>query len=304
MAETLSLIELAGREAATRADAPGLLDLHFLVEVLKLVFADREAYVTDPRHMRIRQEELLDRDFLAARLTKIDAERSVALPEPGSFPAVRQPVAGGAPDSAGPEYRRGSSDTSHVSVIDGDGNMFSATPSDPSSDTVVIPGTGLSVSSRGSQSRAIPGHLNALAPGKRPRLTPNPILALRDSQPWLAMGTPGGDVQVQAMAQVLLNVTDLGMGMNDAVRAARVATYAFPGSFAPHEVHPNLVLYEDDLPEDQVADLARRGHRLEAWPSATWQAGGVCIAAIENGAPIAVADPRRAGNSKVETESQ
>ncbi len=299
MAETLGLIELAGRDAAIRADAPGRLDLHLLVEILKLAFADREAYVTDPRYMKIRQEALLDPDFLASRLAAIDTERSNPLPESGRLPAERERVAGGLADD-GPEYRRGSSDTSHVSIIDGEGNMFSATPSDPSSDTVVIPGTGLSVSSRGSQSRAIEGHLNALAPGKRPRLTPNPILATRDGRPWLAMGTPGGDVQVQAMAQVLLNLTDLGMDLAEAVRAPRVASYAFAGSFAPHEVHPNTLLYEADLPDDQLADLAARGHKLEAWPSLTWKAGGVCVAAAEGGTLDAVADPRRAGTAKTE----
>lgn len=297
MAETLSLIEHAGRGAATRKDAPNRLDLHFLVEVLKLAFADREAYVTDPRHMRIDQEQLLDPAYLASRLAMVDPQRSTPLPEPGVLPAAPQAAMAGSATDA-PEFRRGSSDTSHVSVIDGDGNMFSATPSDPSSDTVVIPGTGLSVSSRGSQSRAIPGHLNALAPGKRPRLTPNPILAMRDGRPWLAMGTPGGDVQVQAMTQVLLNLTDLGMDLAAAVREPRVATYAFPGSFAPHEMHPNCVLYEADLPKDQVDALAARGHQLEAWASRTWKAGGVCVAAVDGGRFEAVADPRRAGSAK------
>jgi len=225
--------------------------------------------------------------FLADRLATIG---DGADPLPGAGDA-------GTPAVAPPVYRAGCADTSQVSVIDGTGNMFSATPSDPSYDTVVIPGTGLSVSSRGSQSRSIPGHHNALAPGKRPRLTPNPILALKDGKPWLAMGTPGGDVQVQAMTQVLLNMLDLGLSLSRAVEAPRVATYAFPGSFAPHDVHPNKVLYESDLPEAQVADLSARGHDLEAWPARTWMAGGVCIALREDDGVCAVADPRRAGSS-------
>lgn len=284
MAETLAMIEAAGPGAATR---DGALDLHFLIEVLKRVFADREAFVTDPDYMAVHPDALLAPEFLADRLTGIGAH-SDPLPAPG-IPAT--------PSGAPAVFHVGCADTSHVSVIDGAGNIFSATPSDPSYDTQVIPGTGLSVSSRGSQSRSIPGHLNALAPGKRPRLTPNPILALKDGKPWLAMGTPGGDVQVQAMTQVLLNMLDLGMTPEDAVRAPRVATYAFPGSFAPHDVHPNKVLYEADLDAAQIDDLTKRGHDLDAWPQETWMAGGICIALRGPDGPLAIADTRRAGTA-------
>lgn len=284
MAEALSMVEAAAPEQICRN---GELDLHFLIEVLKRVFADREAYVTDPDFMKIRPQSLLDPDFLKERLASI-GPASDPLPEYGQISA-----ASGEP----PVYEIGCADTSHVSVIDTQGNIFSATPSDPSYDSVVIPETGLSVSSRGSQSRAIPGHLNALAPGKRPRLTPNPILALRDGKPWMAMGTPGGDVQVQAMLQVLLNMLDLGMTPEEAVRAPRVATYAFPGSFAPHDIHPNQVLYEEDLAQDQKNDLSFRGHELLPWPALTWKAGGICIALTTENGPIAIADPRRAGTS-------
>jgi len=90
---------------------------------------------------------------------------------------------------------------------------------------------------------------------------------------------------------------DLGMSPVQAVAAPRVATYAYPGSFAPHDIHPNKVLYEADLPSRQVADLSARGHDLERWPSGTWMAGGVCMALREDAGPIAVADPRRAGTS-------
>ncbi|MEX1234170.1 MAG: gamma-glutamyltransferase [Roseovarius sp.] len=283
MAQTLAMVEAAGPDAASRE---GALDLHFLIEVLKRVFADREAYVTDPDYMHVPQEALVAPDFIAARLASI-GPASDPLPDPG---AVHNS------DDA-PVYRAGCADTSHVSVIDGAGNIFSATPSDPSYDTIVIPGTGLSVSSRGSQSRAVPGHLNALAPGKRPRLTPNPILGLKNGKPWLAMGTPGGDVQVQAMIQVLLNMTDLGMPAEAAVRAPRAASYSYPGSFAPHDIHPNKVLCEGDLDQARLADLAARGHDVEMWPAETWMAGGICLALRDEDGAVAVADPRRAGTA-------
>jgi hypothetical protein len=103
----------------------------------------------------------------------------------------------------------------------------------------------------------------------------------------------------QAMVQVLLNMLDLGMSAEEAVQAPRVATYSFPGSFAPHVVHPNKVLYEEDLPEAQIQNLAERGHDVEAWPAQTWLAGGICLAMRDETGVTAVADPRRAGSSAI-----
>lgn len=299
MAETLAMFETAGAKSAINAD--GDIDRHFLIEALKRVFADREAYITDPNFMKINPDDLLDAEFINARLGSIAADQSDPLPAAGN--AAHKDFAHLRDTGITPDYIRGSADTSHVSVIDSDGNMFSATPSDPSADTQVIPGTGMSVSSRGSQSRSIPGHHNALEPGKRPRLTPNPILGLKDGKPWIAMGTPGGDVQVQAMMQVLLHMLDRSLPLADAVNAPRVSTYAFPGSFAPHTVHPNKVLYEADLSDSVIADLKQRGHDVEAWPERTWKAGGICVALSgASGTLSAYADPRRAGTA--ETRNQ
>jgi gamma-glutamyltranspeptidase/glutathione hydrolase len=303
MAQALSMIERLGRAPTA----------HETVEILKRVFADRDAYVTDPRHMEIAPEALLAPDYIAERLASIDPARSDPLPAPGvpagaDADALSGTLSGSLSGAAAtpeptpegaPEWQRGSADTSHVSVIDGEGNMFSATPSDTSSDTVVIPGTGLSLSSRGSQSRGQAKHLNAAAPGKRPRLTPNPVLALRDGAPFLAFGTPGGDVQVQAMVQVLSRLTDHGESLQSAVEAPRFASYAFPGSFAPHEVHPNLLMVEEDMPETVTGELREKGHDLRDWPARTWKAGGIC-AALQDGARLeAVADPRRAGTASL-----
>ena len=178
--------------------------------------------------------------------------------------------------------------------------MFAATPSDTSSDTVVIPGTGLCPSSRGSQSRGIPGHINAVAPGKRPRLTPNPALAVRDGKPHFTIGTPGGDVQVQAMTQVAANILCHGMDVQAAIEAPRFASYSFPSSFAPHEYFPGLLRLEARIDRDTGAALEKRGHDIEWWGEWTWKAGAVCVVAShEDGdARLAAgADPRRANTA-------
>ncbi len=119
-------------------------------------------------------------------------------------------------------------DTSYVCVVDRWGNAFSATPSDGSWNSPVVPGLGIVPSSRGSQSRPDPDHPAGVAPGKRPRLTPNPAMAILADGGVMPFGTPGGDVQIQAMLQVLLNVLHFGMELQEAVEAPRVASLLLP----------------------------------------------------------------------------
>ena len=180
-------------------------------------------------------------------------------------------------------------------AVDRHGNVFSATPSDGSTGGPVIPGTGLCPSSRGSQSWADPTLPASVAPGKRPRLTPSPALALGPDRRAIAFGTPGGDVQAQAMLQALLNRLVYGMDPQAAVEAPRFASYSFPDSFEPHAMLPGRLLIESRLPQalgDRLSDL---GHDVAWWPDWTWKAGAVCM--IDSnpsvGLHAAGADPRR-----------
>src|SRR6202008_2917413 len=101
-------------------------------------------------------------------------------------------------------------DTSYACVIDRDGNVFSATPSDGSYNAPVVPGLGIIPSSRGSQNWGDPDHPSGVAPGKRPRLTPNPAIAIQPGKMKMPFGTPGGDVHTQAIRQVFLNIHRFG----------------------------------------------------------------------------------------------
>jgi gamma-glutamyltranspeptidase/glutathione hydrolase len=211
--------------------------------------------------------------------------------DPGSGQAVRAGWTG--PRAAGAAAAPGL-DTSYVAVVDRHGNFFSATPSDVSNDTPVVPGTGLAVSSRGSQSWLVPGHPSAVAPGKRPRLTPSPALLLEGGRPVMAFGTPGGDVQSQAMLQVLLNLAVFGLSPQAAVEAPRFATQSFPDSFWPHRYFPGRLALEGRLPEDTRDVLAARGHEVVRWGDVEWRAGGVCLVRVDPaGVRWAAADPRR-----------
>ena len=285
-----------------------------MTEIFKLVFADREAFVTDPAFVDVPVTEMLDPVYLAKRMALIDMDHAhKGMPPAGTIlGGTRQDRIQAGPDlngendphdtSPGGKYPMAdpaSADTSYVAVIDRDGNMFSATPSDTSADTEVIPGTGLCPSSRGSQSRGTSESINALAPGKRPRLTPNPAIALKDGKPLMAFGTPGGDVQIQAMMQVYVNKFHFGMDIQQAVEAPRFATYSFPSSFAPNTYNPDLLMIEQSIPDVVVEDLIKRGHKVERWQDGTWKAGGVLavVSDSETGTLSAGADPRRAGTA-------
>jgi gamma-glutamyltranspeptidase/glutathione hydrolase len=111
----------------------------------------------------------------------------------------------------------------------------------------------------------------------------------------MPFGTPGGDVQIQAMLQVVLNILQHGMEVQDAIEAPRFASYSFPSSFAPFDYFPGRLAVESRVPEAVRADLAARGHEVKDWPEKTWLAGTVEVILTDpkTGMLAAGADPRR-----------
>ena len=113
----------------------------------------------------------------------------------------------------------------------------------------------------------------------RPRLTPNPSLALKDGKVFMTLGTPGGDVQCQAMVQVFLNVVLFGMDPQAAIEAPRFSSYSFPGSFEPHAYFPGQLALEGRIDGKVESELAALGHRTFWWDDYTWLAGAPCARA-------------------------
>ena len=298
--QTLKLLEAYDLKSLGHNSAPYV---HILTEALKLAFADREHFYGDPLHVKVPMAELLSERNANQRIGLIRSHQAwVEMPPPsrlgtaGESPADSSRGPANSSGEAGNPKRPGW-DTSYVCVVDRDGNAFSATPSDVSYDTPIIPGTGLAVSSRGSQSRLDPSHPACLAPGKRPRLTPNPALALRNGGLFMPFGTPGGDVQPQAMLQVLLNVLIFGMNPQEAVEAPRFASYSFPSSFAPHSCFPGLLKMESRVRRETGVELEELGHRVSWWPDWSWRSGGVCTILVNQARGVLQggADPRRPG---------
>jgi gamma-glutamyltranspeptidase/glutathione hydrolase len=295
LAEALLLAERLGLPA-TGIEDPDYG--HLLIECLKLAFADREYRYGDPDFVDVGIDELLSASHLAARAAAYDPARAYPeLPPPiGADPALIDLLP--PPTSRTPGRPR---DTSFVCVIDRWGNAFAATPSDGTSESPVIPGTGLVPSTRGTQSRPDPRHPSGVAPGKRPRLTPSPAMAVRDDGSVLAFGCPGGDMQPQAMLQCLLNVFHFGMDIQAAIDAPRVSTWSFPNSFAPFQYLPNRVAVESRYAEPFVAGLELRGHDVELWPRFTRTAAAVeaIYADAISGFLRAGADPRQPAHAIV-----
>jgi gamma-glutamyltranspeptidase/glutathione hydrolase len=229
------------------------------------------------------------------RRTLISAEKAWPGMPPAGNPRTLTEIENRCMPEPEPAEAPGPGDTSYLCVIDKHGNAFSATPSDGSDKTPIVPGVGILCSGRGTQSWADPSHPCSVAPGKRPRLTPNPALALKNGKAYMPFGTPGGDVQPQAMLQVFLNVTVFGMDPQSAIEAPRFANYSYPGSFEPHPYYPGRLYLESRIDSSTAKELESRGHDVYAWPESTWLAGAVCtiVADHKNGVLHGGADFRR-----------
>ncbi len=272
--------------------------IHLLAEVMNLCFADREHYYGDPRFVDVPMETLLSRAYAQERLKSIGNDRAFGeMPPPGrvaghvAAPTRTPSVAVGEPGLPG--------DTSYVCVVDSDGNAFSATPSDVSWEGPVIPGLGLCPSSRGSQSWGDPNHASVAAPGKRPRLTPNPSMAMRKGEFLMPFGSPGGDLQPQGMLQALVNHLVFGMDIQQAVEAPRFITRNFPDSFEPHTYYPGRVDLEQAIGRPTGDALGAIGHQVNWLPDLSLKTASVCAvsADLASGKLYGAADPRRTGRA-------
>jgi gamma-glutamyltranspeptidase/glutathione hydrolase len=248
--------------------------IHTVVECAKLAFADREAYYGDPRFVDVPLDGLLDPSYAQERRNLIEEDASYEL-RPGSvggrdprLPPFASEESTNAPAGAGeptvPRDDQRSGDTCHVDVVDRHGNMVSATPSGGwLQSSPVIPGLGFSLGTRAQMFWLTEGLPNSLAGGKRPRTTLTPSLALREGEPYLAFGTPGGDQQDQWSLNFLLAHIHFGLNLQEAIDAPNFHTEHFPSSFYPRTAEPGKVVVEDRLDPDVVADLRARGHDLD-----------------------------------------
>jgi gamma-glutamyltranspeptidase/glutathione hydrolase len=247
--------------------------IHTVAEAVKLAFADREAYYGDPDYATVPIDGLLSKEYGAWRARLIDPAR--ACPEtppcgdPWAFsaagrpqPAARSAVPAGAATGDG---LAGSEDgTTHVSVLDHEGNMVCGTISGGAfAKSAFFPELGCALSTRIEMFNCEDGHPNVVAPGKRPRTTLVNYLLTKDGQPVMTVGCPGGDNQAQANLQLVLNVLVFGMNPQQAIEAPRFSSQSVVNSFYPHVYHPGRLDLEDGIPETTAERLRSLGHRTE-----------------------------------------
>ena len=311
-----------------KAMGPGHADyIHTVTECAKLAFADREAWYGDPDFTDVPVKTLLSAEYAGARRGLVGPEASADLrpgaPEgrlprlpgfvagaahaPGAGASLSDPMAPAAAQldpgtgeptarTSGPEagpaassYRAG--DTCHLDVADRFGNMVSATPSGGwLQSSPVIPGLGFCLGTRAQMFTLTPGLPATLAPGKRPRTTLTPSLALRDREPYLAFGTPGGDQQDQWSLLFFLNHVLAGMNLQQAIDFPSFHSAHMPSSFYPRQAQPRVVDVESRVGTAVIEDLRRRGHLVNVRPA--WSLGRVSAVARRNGVLYAAANAR------------
>ncbi|MBW8172051.1 gamma-glutamyltransferase [Ornithinimicrobium sp. Arc0846-15] len=303
-----ALLQVLGMLDSLSDQDPGVLDpdsavgLHAINEAWKLAMADREAWLGDSAEVPL--EALLGQDYLAQRAGLIGerADLGVRPGQPGgAAPRIAELALAEVEHSVDatvgePTVRRDGAtrgDTCHVDVVDRWGNMISATPSGGwLQSSPMIPELGFPLGSRLQMMWLEQGLVSSLVPGKRPRTTLTPTLVLRDGQPVLACGSPGGDQQDQWQSLFLLRHLAGGATLQEAIDAPMSHTTSFPGSFYPRGIEPGVVVAEDRIDGQVLADLEAQGHLLQL--SGAWTLGRMCAVARDphTGIISAGANPR------------
>jgi gamma-glutamyltranspeptidase/glutathione hydrolase len=263
--------------------------LHTAIECSKLAFADREAWYGDPAFADVPLDELLSPAYAAERRALVGAEASLEL-RPGA-PGGRTPVLPAVRAEAGMSSAPAGSDTCGVNVADRFGNVVSATPSGGwLKSSPAIPELGFCLGTRGQMFWLDERLPSALGPGRRPRTTLSPTLALRDGAPYLAFGTPGGDAQDQWALQFLLSHLG-GLDLQAAIDAPKFTSDHASSSFFPRAARPGGVDVEARFGADVVAGLRERGHDVTV--TGDWSLSRLTAAGIEpSGLVVAAADAR------------
>ncbi|WP_046862176.1 gamma-glutamyltransferase family protein [Microvirga massiliensis] len=300
---TLQQLALMKGFALDGLDPAGPDFIHLQVEAAKLAFADRDTFYGDPAFVEVPVETLLSDAYNDERRSLIADRASLDL-RPGTVPGFGKRIAvratQGAREAVGASGageptvgRMGQSrgDTVHFDIIDRMGNMISGTPSGGwLQSSPIIPELGFCLGTRAQMFVLDEEHPAALQPGKRPRSTLSPTMALRDGEPYLSWGTPGGDQQDQWIPQFFLRHVHAGMNLQEAIDAPAWHTEHFPSSFWPRTSRPGVIVVEGRVPAATVEELRRRGHIVEVGPD--WSEGRLTAASRDGTRLRAAANPR------------
>src|ERR1700712_3210882 len=274
--------------------------IHLLVECSKLAYADREKFYGDPDFVQVPFDTLLSDAYNNERRKLVTDKASMEL-RPGSVegfgsivkmkPGAKLIAGMGAGEPTVGRMGEVIGDTVHFDIVDQAGNMVTATPSGGwLQSSPVIPELGFCLGTRGQMFWLEEGHPASLAPGKRPRTTLSPTLALRDGDAYLAWGSPGGDQQDQWITQFFLRHVHAGMNLQEAIDAPAWHSEHFPISFWPRTSRPGVLQIEKRVPKETRDELTKRGHIIEVEPE--WSEGRLTAASKDGKRRRAAANPR------------
>ncbi|MGA0414199.1 MAG: gamma-glutamyltransferase, partial [Aquiluna sp.] len=230
--------------------------LHDLVESISLAFNDREDFFSSPDTMERDIAEFLSDEYLSVLASSI-TNNAVA----------------GRGLGIGSEDASNLGSTTSVVTMDASGCTFATSPSDTLDGGPIIEELGIICSPRGVQTRLNQRHANRMRPWGRPMVTPAALIGINGSDSW-ALACPGGDVIVQAIAQVAINMNS-GLSPQQAVEAPRIAAFNAPSAFHPHPSADRLVYAESRIEEQEIQKLLSQGHNVELWPEFEFDAGSV-----------------------------
>jgi len=255
--------------------------IHTVYQAMSLAFADRDFYYGDPAFVQSPMKGLLSKEYAKERAKLIESVNNPTIgagdPYPfqgGSNPYLHlltkksEATASLTPAEVTESYienfQRG---TTTVEAADAEGWVVSVTPSGGWIPAVIAGNTGVGLSQR-MQSFVLDETLNPYnlpEPGKRPRVTLTPSMALKDGKPYLAFAVQGGDSQDQNLLQFFLNVVEFDMNVQEAVEAPNFNSYQMQSSFGDHEIRPGAITLREDTPEWVRRDLLKRGYSMEFW---------------------------------------
>ena len=265
--------------------------IHVMAETMKLAYADRDTYYGDPNFNRIPTDTLLSKAYGAERRKLIGNDASLEF-RPGKIgdnPPRHPSLAEIAHYKLDPAVL--AKDTTCVDAIDRDGVAISITPSGAWMPPVIAGDTGIPLTQRAQSFLLIPGHPNELAPGKRPRVTLSPTIVVGPGKNLLTLSTPGGDQQDQALLQVLFDALEYGMDAQNAIETPRFQSEHLVSSFDNHEMKPGVLGLDERLPAAVLAELQRRGHKVEVKSRYDSGSAPVMIRMYPSGVIEAGADP-------------
>ena len=259
--------------------------IHTVYQAMNLAFADRDFYYGDPAFVKSPMKGLLSKEYAKER-AKLIGERNdpnITAGDPYPFQGETNPyldllnknkeaMAFRNPEQINtkldPEFidnfQKG---TTSVEAADAEGWVVSVTPSGGWIPAVVAGNTGVGLSQR-MQSFVLDENLNPYnlpEPGKRPRVTLTPSLAMKDGKPLLAFAVQGGDSQDQNLLQLFLNMVEFGMNVQESVEAPNFNSYQMQSSFGDHEVRPGAIVLRNDSPDWVNKELASKGYSIELW---------------------------------------